>query len=147
MEFAETIEVDNRFRVEGPTGQRLMVRGIGAGRRVIASEDQGMWLRAALFARQIPRGTRSIGVIGGGFCCFQRAVCWANLDRLDSYEIDPGVCAYIREHWPRLKVIEGDWQDTLNRHYDVIVWDLDVTMKPEDLERLKQHAATVLSEV
>jgi len=105
--------------VDGEPGDRKILT---SDRGCLAAEDQDCYARAARFAiASSPLVGKSVAWIGGGLCVGPRLFAIADCTQ-DVYEIEPS----LREFCPQSAVfVSGGWEDTLNKMYDLIIWDID----------------------
>ena len=124
--------VDNSLRLttHGGQGHRMVVRGVVT----IASESNDDWARCAKIAVHIPRDGRRIALIGGGMCVLPRI---AQVP-MDIYELEPALARFVP---PGCTFIPGDYRDTIQGPYDVLIFDLG---EAPDILVLRRHCPTGL---
>jgi len=131
-----TKEVDDslRLKIHDGEGYRMVMRGESC----IASDGAGDWARCAKLAADVPRGTETLAIIGGGLGVLPQLLRW--VPSITVYEIEPSLEQFVGGS----VFVAGDWRETLEGKYDVIVYDLGEYPNRKEMNRLTSSCSLLL---
>jgi len=131
-----TKEVDDSLRLLVHDGGRF--RMVMRGDCCIASDGDGDWARCARLAAEVPRGTETLAIIGGGLGVLAKLLQW--VPSITVYEIEPSLEQFVGGS----KFVAGDWRETLEGKYDVLVYDLGEHPNRKEMNRLTSSCSLLL---
>ena len=107
----------------------------------VHSDNDDFVARVARFALSAsPIEGKSVAWIGGGLCIGPRLFAIASCKQT-VYEIEPALAEFCPED---VKFVPGDWKDTINGSYDVIVYDLGGDVPREVLAKHLNPGGVIL---